>query len=87
MQHIDIDVVGSEAFQRTFDRPENILAPVSSGVGIAGFAVIAEFGGNDDAIASAAFFDKPTQHSLAIPVGIEVGRIDKVTTGFEVSVK
>ena len=67
VQQVEVDIVGAEPFQRSFDGAQDVLAAIAAGVRIAGLGVVGELAGDHRAVAQAALGDQLAEPGLAVP--------------------
>ncbi len=87
VHEIEIDVVGSESAQRAFERAQNVLAAIASGIRVVGLGAEAEFGGDHDLVPQIALANELTDPGFADPVGVEVSGIDEIAATVDVPIE
>ena len=87
VQQIQVDVIGLEATQRTFQRAHDVLAAVAARVRIARFGVVGELGGQHHAVAHPDVGDESAQQAFALAAGVEVGGVDEIAADGKVAIE
>src|SRR5262249_41524672 len=79
---VEIDVRSLKALEAGFEGLNHALAVVACRVGIVSGHSIAVFGRQNDALPM--ILDKLAHEPLTRTVGVQVGRIDKISSGFPI---